>query len=94
MKRVIKADYYYDDEEYDRVDRLDDPEELAIAAIAYNYGIPKDEAIEEYKDISKDKLKEFISYYCLRGIPQKFKKQYKPNADNAAQDICDALFDN
>ena len=35
MKKVIKSDYYYDDDEYEYVDRMDDPQEIAIAAIAY-----------------------------------------------------------
>lgn len=92
MKKIIQSGYYYDEDEYDRVDRLDDPQEIAIAAIAYNYGISKDEAIEEYKTISEDKLKDFISYYFRRDIPQKQKDEYKKSTDDAAQEVCDAIF--
>lgn len=92
MKRVIKSAYYYDDDEYERVDRTDDPQEIAIAAIAYNYGISREDAIEEYKTITEDKLKDFISYYFRRDIPQKMKDEYKKSTDDAAQDVCNAIF--
>lgn len=94
MKNVIKSAYYYDDDEYERVDRMDDPQEIAIAAIAYNYGISREDAIEEYKTITEDKLKDFVSYYFRRGIPQKLKDNYKKSTDDAAQEVCDAVFSN
>jgi len=102
MKRVIKSSYYYDDEEYDRVDRMGDPKEIAIAAIAYNYGISREEAMKEYEDIDEEKLRSFISYYFLRDIPvtpggknnhKSFNKEdFQSSSDEAAQDVCDELF--
>ena len=94
MKNAIKSAYYYDDDEYERVDRMDDPQEIAIAAIAYNYGISREDAIEEYKTITEDKLKDFVSYYFRRDIPQKMKDDYKKSTDEAAQEVCDAVFSN
>lgn len=92
MKTIIRSAYYYDDDEYERVDMLDDPQEIAIAAIAYNYGISREDAIEEYKTITEDKLKDFVSYYFRRDIPQKMKNEYKKTTDKAAQDVCNAIF--
>lgn len=79
-------DGFLSEDEMYGIDRNGTDEEVAIAAISYNLGIPWSEAADEYPNIDAAKLQEYIDYYLDRDLPVKERLERR-NARNAAKSV-------